>query len=157
LTTLKEYVYETDSGKTCSVQLYPHEVKYMKNKPSVNNLRIDESKPIPKTLAQGGNELIKIIKDAYAKGDKDTVINRVKISFECFLQSGLNVGTISRTLLDFGVREEELAIGLVQGILKVPDEKLREEDKPIKQEAIQVQGKMLLAVLENAVKENTKK
>ncbi len=36
---LREYYYETDSGKTCYVQLYDDEVDYMNKKESVNDLR----------------------------------------------------------------------------------------------------------------------
>ena len=105
------------------------------------------------TLAQSENFMIKFFKDAYAKGDKKIILDRVKITFECFLQCGLDVATISKQLFDFGLREEDNAMGLIQGILKVPDSKLCELDKLIKQKAIQTEGKMLLALYEEAIKE----
>lgn len=105
------------------------------------------------TPAQNENHLIGIFKDAYAKGDKELVIDRVKISFECFLQSGLNTGSVCREMIDLGVRLPELGIGLMQGILKVPDEKLRKEDLIVKKEAKRIYGKVLVDVVKQMVKE----
>lgn len=104
------------------------------------------------TLAQSENFMIKFFKDAYAKGDIKIIIDRVKITYECFLQCGLDVATISKQLFDFGLREEDNAMGIIQGILKVPDSKLCELDKQIKQKSIQAQGKMLLALYEETLK-----
>ncbi len=40
---LGEYLYETDSGKTCYVKLYDNEVDYVEIKPNVHNLRSDDT------------------------------------------------------------------------------------------------------------------
>jgi len=106
------------------------------------------------TLVQNENKLIKIVKDAYEKGDKELVINRAKISFEAFLSSGLNSGHITRQLIDVGFRLEELGIGLMQAIIRVDDSKLCDTDKTVKKEALRIYGKILLDVVEQVSKES---
>ena len=99
------------------------------------------------------DKLIKIIRDLYDKGDKETVIDRAKISIEAGLVSGLNSGFMVRSMIDIGIKPEEVGIGMMQAILKVPDSKLNDTDKIVKKEATRIYGNILVDVVKQALKE----
>lgn len=85
--------------------------------------------------AQLQNGLINTIKELYAKGDKIGVIDKSMLAVEMGLAIGYNSYMMTTTLIDLGVRPEELGTAISLAVMRTDDKYLNDIDKKIKIES----------------------